>query len=229
MSKPSGLPAGDFSQWLRDAGASLRSGNGGADVPCGNCNACCRSSMFIHITPTETRTIQRIPRALLFPAPGLPKGHLLMGYSDKGHCPMLVDDRCSIYVDRPQTCRTYDCRIYAATGVPVDERTQAAIADRVRAWVFDHKDDGGRDEHRLVKETAAFLLKNRDLFPQGTLPTQPAHLAALAIRAYKLFANASGRPDAGVAQAILEALDQANPSADRRPNKSSQRRPKLVR
>jgi len=99
--------------------------------------------MFIHIEPAETQTIQRIPRALLFPAPGLPKGHVLMGYSDKGHCPMLVGNKCSIYEDRPQTCRDYDCRVFAATGVPVDQ-SQTEIADRVKAWAFHYESEASR-------------------------------------------------------------------------------------
>src|SRR5438876_3207286 len=53
-------PAGDFSEWLRSTEASLRSGQSGADVPCGACRGCWRSFMFIHIKPEETRTIQRI-------------------------------------------------------------------------------------------------------------------------------------------------------------------------
>ena len=123
--------AGNSSEWLRGAEASLRLGKGGADVPCGTCTACCRSSMFIHIGPEETQTIQRIRRALMFPAPGLPKGHVLMGYSDEGHCPMLVDGKCSICEYRPQTCRSYDYRVFAAAGIAVDQQSQAEIAHRV--------------------------------------------------------------------------------------------------
>jgi Fe-S-cluster containining protein len=87
--------------------------------------------MFIHVKPDEEETLRRIPRALLFPAPGLPKGHVLMGYGDNGQCPMLIDGERSIYEHRPQTCRDYDCRIFAATGVPVDEHTQSEISQRV--------------------------------------------------------------------------------------------------
>ena len=172
--------------------------------------------MFIHIKPEETQTIERIPRALLFPAPGLPEGHVLMGYSDKGHCPMLVDNECSIYEYRPQTCRDYDCRIFAATGVPVDPLTQAEIADRVKAWVFDYESDESRQEHRIVKEAAAFLQKNRDLFPQGSLPSYPVQLAALTIRVYRIFSDMTAKmhngkpaaPDAVIAHAILVALSE---------------------
>jgi len=217
--EPGVVPAGNFSEWLRGAEASLRSGKGGTAVPCGACTACCRSSMFIHIKPEETETIQRIPRALLFPAPGLPKGHVLMGYDEQGHCPMLVDNQCSIYVDRPQTCRSYDCRIFAATGVPVDQQTQAEIAHRVQAWVFHYECEESRLEHTILKDAAAFLQKNGDLFPQGSLPAHPAQLAALAVRIYRLFSGAtakmsSGRsamPDAVIAHAIMTALKEPEP------------------
>jgi len=216
-----GLPAGNFSEWLRGAEATLRSGKGGTDVPCGTCTACCRSSMFVHIRPEETQTIQRIPSALLFPAPGWPKGHVLMGYSDKGHCPMLVDNQCSIYEHRPQTCRSYDCRVFAATGVPVKQQTQAEIAHRVQAWVFHYESEENREEHRILKEAAAFLQNNEDLFPPGSLPGQPAQLAALAVWIYRLFSDmtakrnsgASAMSDAVIAHAIMSAMNEPERSS----------------
>ena len=210
------IPAGDFSVWLHGTEASLQSGNGGADVPCGACRGCCRSSMFIHIRPEETQTLRRIPRALLFPAPGRPKGHVLMGYDDKGQCPMLIDNQCSIYEDRPQTCRDYDCRIFAATGISVDRQTQPEIAQRVQEWVFNFEDKESRDEDRILKEAAAFLDKNRELFPPWSVPTNPVQLAVLAVRIYRLFSSlksqshqdASCLSDAAIADAILAALSE---------------------
>ncbi len=158
--------------------------------------------MFVWIRPAEKRTIRSIPRALLFPAPGLPKGHLLLGYDDQGHCPMLADSRCSIYKDRPQTCRDYDCRIYAATGIPVD---QPDIARRVGEWVFRYETAKSRREYALVRKAAAFLQKNRHLFPRETLPTQPGRLAALVIRTYRLF---TGRKTANaLVRAVMSELD----------------------
>ena len=94
--------------------------------------------MFIQIEPEEVETIRSIPEELLFQSPWRPEGHLLMGYNEKGHCPMLVDNQCSIYDARPQTCRDYDCRVFAATGVAVDVKRQPDIAKRVAAWVFAH-------------------------------------------------------------------------------------------
>lgn len=171
----------------------MRSGNGAADVPCGECRGCCRSSIFIHIKPEETETIRRVPRALLFPAPGLPKGHMLMGYSGKGECPMLVNNQCSIYEDRPQTCRDYDCRIFPATGIAVDRQAQPEIAKRVREWAFTYESENAREEHRTLQLAAAFLANNRDLFPKGTVPDYPVQVAALAVEIHRLITDLTAR------------------------------------
>ncbi len=122
------LPAGRFSTWL---------GQVGVDVPCGTCTACCTSSQFVHIGPDERDTLSHIPKALLFPAPGLPKGNVVMGYDERGHCPMFVDGACSIYEHRPRTCRTYDCRVFPAAGLEPDHDGRAEIAAQVRRWRFD--------------------------------------------------------------------------------------------
>jgi Fe-S-cluster containining protein len=212
----SGVPAGRFSEWLRGTEAALRSGTGGADVPCGTCKGCCRSSMFIHIEPQESQTLQRIPRALLFPAPGRPKGHLLLGYNDKGECPMFVDERCSIYEDRPRTCREYDCRVFAATGIAVDRESQPEIAERVEAWVFQFESEESRKEYRILQWAAAFLQERRDLFPPGFIPNHPGPLAALAVRICRLFAGIKGAvpapapavADAEIARLIVAELNE---------------------
>ena len=157
--------------------------------------------MFIHVRPEETRTLRRIPRRLLFPAPGLPKGHMVMGYNDQGHCPMLLDDRCSIYEDRPQTCRDYDCRIFAATGIAVDPATQPDIAGRVRQWKFDFETEESREEQAILQKAAAFL--------QGRkwLPDNPAELAAIAVRIYRRLAGLDGASDEAILQIIRPRRD----------------------
>jgi Fe-S-cluster containining protein len=141
------LPAGSFAAWLDAMQAALR-GEGDAEVPCGDCTACCTSSQFVQIGPDETETLAHIPKDLLFPAPLRPKGHYVLGYDEHGHCPMLDDGRCSIYEHRPRTCRTYDCRIFAATGLEVDAEspTKVEIAARARRWRFSFPTD---DDRRL--------------------------------------------------------------------------------
>jgi uncharacterized protein len=207
-------PAGEFSSWLRRTRRGLRLNVVGADVPCGECTACCRSSMFIHIRPHETRTLKRIPKALQFPASGLPKGNMLMGYDEKGECPMFINDKCSIYEDRPQTCRDYDCRIFAATRIALDESAQPLIAEQIMRWRFEYPTELGRNDHAAISAAAAFLQEHRDGFLHGKLPNSPTHLALLAIRVYNVFskvredATSTGAspPDAEIARAVLKAM-----------------------
>jgi Fe-S-cluster containining protein len=162
--------------------------------------------MFIHIAPEEVETIRRIPKGLLFPAPGVPKGHILMGYGDQGQCPMLVDGECSIYEYRPQTCRDYDCRVFAATGLAVDESSQPEIAQRVRAWRFRY----GAEGHRLqaaLQRTVSFLQVNKERFPEGFLPNQPGPLVAIAVQLYRLFMTDDLQPEyAAMVRQIVAVL-----------------------
>jgi Fe-S-cluster containining protein len=146
------LAAGEFSAWLDAMQRALR-GERDSDVPCAGCTACCTSSQFVHIEPDETDTLAHIPPELLFPAPRMPRGHVLLGYDERGHCPMLIDDQCSIYEHRPRTCRTYDCRIFAATGIEVDD-DKPDIARRVRRWVFSFLADTDRERFAAVRAAA---------------------------------------------------------------------------
>ena len=145
------IDAGSFGSWLDDVRAAVR-GERDAVVPCGHCTACCTSSQFVHVGPDETAVLARIPAELLFAAPGFPKGHVLMGYDGHGHCPMLVDGLCSIYDDRPRTCRSYDCRIFAAADVAPDS---PAIAARVEQWEFSYADPAEQSAHDAIKAAAA--------------------------------------------------------------------------
>ena len=129
------LAAGEFSVWLAGMEAVLR-GEAESTVPCGTCTACCTSSQFVHIDPDEIDALAHIPAALRFPAPGLPKGHVVLGYDERGRCPMLGDRGCTIYEHRPRACRTYDCRVFVATGIEPDAG-QPAVAAQVRRWRFD--------------------------------------------------------------------------------------------
>ena len=126
------LPAGGFSSWLRATRVTLVTEHE-AEVSCGECYACCTTSHFVHVRSDEARTLAAIPRELLFPAPGLPAGNFVLGYDEQGRCPMLIDGGCSIYKDRPRTCRTYDCRVFAAAGIAAD---RDPITRQARRWRF---------------------------------------------------------------------------------------------
>ncbi len=180
------ISAGPFSAWLRQTRNALLAGSG-VDVPCGECTACCRSSYFIHIRSAETNTLARINRKILFPAPGLPKGNVVLGYDQHGHCPMLRENQCSIYQHRPQTCRHYDCRIFAAAGIAAGDADKARINQRVQRWRFSYPSQRDRDDHNAVQAAAKYLLDHPECFPTGVTPANPSDVAILAITVYEVF------------------------------------------
>ena len=177
------LTAGDFSAWLRETLAALAEKRE-ADVPCGSCNACCRTFHFINIRPEDRRALRRLPPAYLSPAPDLPPGNLYLGFDEAGRCPMLVDDRCTIYADRPRACRTYDCRIYASAGIEAD---RPDIDAQARRWRFAFPAGRDREEFAAVRATVAFILAHPEAFPSEAAHRQPLRLAVCAIWVHEHF------------------------------------------
>ena len=212
MSKPlsssseivSQIAAGPFGLWLSQTRASFR-GNGEAEVPCGDCVGCCTSSYFIHVRPEEFQTFAKVPARLLVSAPGWPHGHMLMGFSSDGSCPMLKERKCSIYQQRPRTCRAYDCRIFAATGIDAGGEDKAVINQRVRAWRFTYISEVETLAHSALRAAAAFIQKQSAIFPGGRVPTVPSDIAVLAIKVYTVFleADIQARSKEEIASAII--------------------------
>ena len=136
-----------------------------------------------------------------------------MGHDEQGRCPMLRDDRCSIYEHRPRTCRTYDCRVFAAAGIDGD---RDEITARTRRWRFDYPTDTDRAEHAAVQAAARFLRERAECFPGGAVPDIPAQVAIVAVKVYEVFLEGDdpaapgskarcGASDAEIAQAVVEA------------------------
>ncbi|MBK7760027.1 MAG: YkgJ family cysteine cluster protein, partial [Deltaproteobacteria bacterium] len=170
----------------------------------GDCTACCTSSYFIHVRPDDKAALARIPKKLLFAAPGLPKGHKVMGFDQRGHCPMLVDGRCSIYDDRPRTCRTYDCRVFAATGLLAGEADKARINAQAARWRFEGGDEEDTRGLEAARRAAAGLSR---LASRGEdLPRHPSQLALLALRLHERLFGCDGEAaeDAALIQALRE-------------------------
>ena len=199
---PATLPAGNFSDWLRAMRKAL-AGTEGMNVACGDCVGCCTSSYFIKIRPHEIETRQRIGEDSLEPAPSAPAGTMLMGYDAHGHCAMFTNGGCSIYQHRPDTCRTYDCRVFAAAGnTPGPEKP--AISERVARWRFDYPGDTDRAEHQAVTAAANFIRRYPIQFPGGRVPSRPNEVAVLAVKTYQVFLDAPAT-DTEIAAAIVTA------------------------
>lgn len=223
------LSAGDFSAWLRHARKALSLGLG-TDVDCGECAACCSSSYFIHVKPDEAKALGAAAQGALVPAPGMPKGHKVLAYDRQGLCPMLQPSGCAVYAKRPQTCRSYDCRIFAAAGIPAGGRDKAGINARVDRWRFTYPSERDREEHAAVRAAAAFIRDKAGSFPGGRVPADPSQLGVLALKAYAVFrkdaaaaASDGGgrrpdeRSDPEIADAIVKAcrdFDAGRTAAD---------------
>lgn len=177
--------AGIFSEWLASVRRSLATGEA-VKVECGDCRACCTSSYFVHIEPGDTPALSKIPRGLLFPAPGLDAGNYILGYDEHGHCPMFKSNSCSIYNDRPHTCRVFDCRILTATGIP-ELKEKELINRQADRWEFilESKDD--HDTLAALKRAGRFIIENEKIFPPGFIPKNAVQKAALAVKVYEIF------------------------------------------
>lgn len=85
-----------------------------SDVPCGTCNFCCKV-LSPHLTPEEISS-GKYPVSLVQPTEEMLQidptiGPIVTMFKSKdGGCSMLIDEKCSIYEDRPLACRQYDCR-----------------------------------------------------------------------------------------------------------------------
>jgi uncharacterized protein len=201
---PRRIDAGLFGEWLTQMRASLR-GDGGTDVPCGECRGCCVSSYYIPVRPEDTQARARIPDQYLITASGQPPGHFMMKYREDGTCPMLRQGNCSIYEHRPQTCRDYDCRIFAAAGIEAGGADKPVINQRVREWRFRYASTDDRRVHQAVLAAASFIRDQRSAFPGGRAPTAPTGIAVLAIKVYSVFLDpeTTKQEAAEVARAII--------------------------
>jgi Fe-S-cluster containining protein len=179
------LPAGDFSAWLGQARHALLHG-GGTDVECGTCTACCSSSYFIHIRPEETDALAHIGPDGLVPASGMPQGHMLMGYDQEGLCPQMHQGKCAVYAHRPQTCRSYDCRVFAAAETTAGP-DKPKINLRVEQWRFAYPTARDREDHQAVGAASKFIRENAAAFPGGRIPEDPSQLAITALKVYGVF------------------------------------------
>ncbi|MEO6080652.1 MAG: YkgJ family cysteine cluster protein [Steroidobacteraceae bacterium] len=204
-----GISAGNFGEWLEVMRAVLR-GERDADVPCGDCVGCCVSSYPIPLRPTDHVALQQVPaRHLRLPADST-AGLARMGYREDGSCPLLCAGACSIYNDRPQTCRDYDCRIYAAAELMPDGE-RPVIHQRVSAWRFEFISPEEHDAAEAVRQAAAFIRSHSALFPVAMRADSATATAVLALKTWSLFRNSARPPGTGESpeQAVQRVIDAA--------------------
>jgi uncharacterized protein len=202
------VDAGKFGQWLEFMRAVLR-GERDADVPCGDCVGCCVSSYPIPLRPTDRVALERVPPGHLH-LPVASGGLARMGYRSDGTCPMLCASKCTIYSDRPQTCRDYDCRIYAASGL-LPDGDRPVIRQRVQAWQFQLESAGEQDAAASVRRAAKFIVSHAQQFPGAMRAGSATAVAVLAVKCHALFSDAgwqggTDRDDLEMVQRVIDAV-----------------------
>lgn len=195
MTAPDALDAGEFGAWLADMRAALRDDRD-TEVACGTCVGCCTSSLYIVLRPGDARVLPHVPTEFVVESPRLPAGHRAMGFDARGHCPMLREGRCTVYALRPQTCRTFDCRVFAAAGIDAGGADKAPITVQSRRWVFRYASDDARRAHAAIRTAAQFFRNDATSFPPGAAPSRHADVAIAALLTYELFLD--GIPDSRV-------------------------------
>lgn len=77
------------------------------DVPCNGCTLCCEGDA-IRIMPYEDSKKWKTQPHPVFP------GELMLAHNEQGDCIYLTNDGCSVHDDKPELCRTMDCRVIPA-------------------------------------------------------------------------------------------------------------------
>lgn len=178
-----------------------------ANVPCDGCVGCCVSAYPIPLRPTDKVALASVPDRLL-QWPSRPGALARMMYREDGTCPMLEAERCTIYADRPRTCRDYDCRIYAATGL-VPDGARPVIQRRVREWQFGFDGEGEVAQAGAVRAAAQFIREHAALFPASARTHSATAIAVLAVKTWPLFIAGAMPQDMAAASTVQRLLDES--------------------
>jgi hypothetical protein len=115
---------------------------------------------------------------------------MVLGYDKLGRCPMLAGNSCSIYRNRPATCRIFDCRVLAASGLTGDGNENNPIFQQAQRWQFNCTTK--RDLHLLtaVRAATAFLRKHPLCVQTNVVPVDAIQISVAAVKVYDVFLKA---------------------------------------
>lgn len=123
-------PLGSVTSLMREFNRTVETGE--ARVPCDGCTVCCRTpSQWANLEPDEA---DRYEFTTAFPGdPATYRGSTVaLAKHEDGSCVYLVDDKCSIYADRPRACRSYDCRMLALLQVSI--HPEPVFLESIQQW-----------------------------------------------------------------------------------------------
>ena len=140
-------------------------------------------------TPKKPKLLTGYRKELLFPAPLCSEGHMVLGYDEQGRYPMLVRNKCSIYRYCSATCRIFDCRVLAASGLNLDDNDNNLIVRQARRWKFSCPTKRDRNLLSAVQHAATFLIRHPECIQNNLVPGDAIQNSVLAIKVYDVFLN----------------------------------------
>lgn len=130
----------EFLVWLSrasDVSAGTAGPKAGLNVPCGECNLCCGSYLKVTVSEEESNrdslTIEEYEDK-----DGNTAKRVLK--DSNGTCVHLTGKGCSVYEDRPATCRVFDCRQRLVANV-ADKHTRPMVLQWDTAEWFTPEND----------------------------------------------------------------------------------------
>ena len=173
MAIPDANDAGALSAFLADFRLGQHEGTT-LSTPCGNCSACCSSGLEIFIDQSEVEVLALLPHDSLVPLEDRQAGNFMLRSRKDGRCPMLGSSGCTTYDRRPRTCRSFDCRIFTATGIEPPGGRTSKVAIRARNWTFDDSKSSEGTTRQALDATVKFLKAFEEVFiPYGIEPGTP--------------------------------------------------------
>lgn len=78
-----------------------------ADVPCAGCTVCCKNEdVVIRVEDGDILENYKTHGKIRYG-----ETVQILDHQPNGDCVYLIENKCSIYEERPIVCRSYDCRI----------------------------------------------------------------------------------------------------------------------
>jgi hypothetical protein len=100
---------------------------------------------------------------------------------------MLIGNTCSIYRNRPTTCRIFDCRVLAASGLTGEDDENNPIFQQARRWQFNYPTKRDRNLFSAIQAAAAFLRRHPECIQKNLVPMDAIQISIAAIKVYDVF------------------------------------------
>ena len=177
-------PEVPFAAWLSSAVATLEDDEP-AEVPCGECNACCRTHHYIHVRPEEKRARARLPASVAVPGAGTAAG--LPGDRAGRRRLLPAADRRPLHGLRGPAARLPHLRLPGVRGDRRRRRTGPTSRRRCGAGGSATRRRTTTSGRAAVLAAASFVREHPESMASDVARLQPIRVATLAVAVHALF------------------------------------------